>query len=181
LWRIEQIASGLGLKITDLLPELAEADTPLPSVVAPGVNPIWAVRLATCAADYRSYELRQIEALLAKRGLDASFEWFLPRQVCRPAKPAEGERFPRVVSLSDICRPEARTALIEQRGIGTTTALLWLSNRYRTNAGEVEPIVLRLDAWEYSRSSLAESRWLLLAFEESHKVLGWEGIDLAGG
>jgi hypothetical protein len=24
-------------------------------------------------------------------------------------------------------------------------------------------------------------RWLLLAFEESHKVLGWEGIDLAGG
>jgi len=162
LWRIEQIASRLGLKITDLLPELAEADTLLPSI-APDVNPSWAARLATCAADYRSYELRQIEALLAKQRLDTSFEWFLPRQVCRPAMPAGDGQFPRVACLPDICRPEARTALLEQRGIGITTALLWLSNRYCANMGEVEPIVLRLDALEYSRFSLAESPFGFLA------------------
>jgi hypothetical protein len=61
-----------------------------------------------------------------------------------------------VVNLAKICRTETRTALLDYRGCGTTTAFLWLSHRYCTNPLVIEPVVLRLDAWDYARFAINE-------------------------
>jgi hypothetical protein len=73
LWRIEQAASTLHLKITELLPELADADS-IGQPTVPDMVTGWATRLAQCVADYRAYELRQIEAALVRQGLSPTFD-----------------------------------------------------------------------------------------------------------
>jgi hypothetical protein len=160
LRRIERTAARLNRRIADLLPELA---SPRPqvlkteSVAEAEIQPIpgldWHARLSRCLADYRAYELREIERLLGEAGLPTSFEWFLDRQVSYPAAPLADEGNPRSVSLADICKPGLRIALSDHRGSGTTTALAWLSNRYCRDAMAVEPVVLRIDARDYADSA----------------------------
>jgi hypothetical protein len=161
LWRIEQAGNHLHLKITELLPELAEADS-CRTCSAADVTSDWATRLARCVADYRAYELQQIEALLTKQGLSPAFDWFIPRQVSL-AEAVPGNQPARIVSLADICGVETRIALQAHRGNGTTAALLWLSNQYCMNIVGIEPIVLRLDAREYIRYAINESPVSFLA------------------
>ncbi len=161
LQRIERVAAGLNRRVEELLPELAGA-RPQVSGITPGIIPDWATRLSQCASDYRSYELREIERLLGEQGLSPSFDWLLARQVYHPADQPEGGGA-RVASLANICQPGSRTALLDYRGSGTTTALLWLSSQYCTSTADVEPVILRLDAQEYFRSAVGESPYYFLA------------------
>jgi hypothetical protein len=110
----------------------------------------WHARLSQCLADYRLYELREIERLLSNEELPTSFEWFLDRRVSYPTALLAGESKHEAVNLTDICKPGLRIALLDNRGSGTTTALLWLSNRYCRDTTAAEPVVLRIDARDYT-------------------------------
>ena len=175
LRHVERAAVALGKTVEQLLPELATVQTGKPS---PMPRPIsaWAARLSRCIADYRRFELSRIEAVLARDGLDPSFRWFLDRQVFRPLSQARIEGEDSAVNLTDICKPGLRTALLDHRGSGTTVALLWLSHQYCTNAMNIEPVVLRLDAREYLRyAAINESPYNFLA----QKIYGKKRSSLA--
>jgi len=161
--RILQTDHGLAFDVENLLRELAGAGyvtqaadiAQVPDVaqipeVMPDSGLDWPTQVSRCVADYRAYELQQIERLLREQGLASSFDWFLPRQVCRPVNQSEvGKEMP-ALDLADICKPGLRIALSDSRGNGTTTALLWLSNRYCREETAVEPVVLRVDARDYA-------------------------------
>ncbi len=121
-----------------------------PSEIMPGPELDWHARLSQCLADYRLYELREIEWLLGKEELLTSFEWFLDRRVSYPASLLADKSNQEIARLTDICKPGPRIALLDTRGNGTTTALLWLSNRYCKDATAIEPVVLRVDARDYA-------------------------------
>jgi hypothetical protein len=151
LRHIERAAASLGFEIEDVLPELAEdslEQIPLASI--PDVIQDWNTRLAQCVADYRDFELSQIGKWLDKQQLPPFANWFQARWVCCPADQSEQEA--HLISLEDICEQKQRVALLDHRGSGTTTALLWLSNQYCENTKTIEPVVLRLDAKKYIES-----------------------------
>jgi hypothetical protein len=119
--------------------------------VVPGDSaPDWTTQLSQCVADYRAYESQEIDQLLGEQGQASSFDWLLPRRVYRPANQSEDKGEMSTLDLADICQPGLRIALLDIRGSGTTTALLWLSNRYCKEDLAVEPIVLRIDARDYA-------------------------------
>jgi hypothetical protein len=154
--RIVETAQNAGCDVGDLLPqepatiESQAIEVVQPSETVPGPKPDWHARLSECLADYRAYELRDIERLLGEEGLSTSFEWFLDRRVSYPAALLADGSNPKIVSLTDICKPGLRIALSDHRGSGTTTALLWLSNRYCREETAIEPVVLRIDARDYA-------------------------------
>jgi hypothetical protein len=117
----------------------------------------WRARLSQCLADYRTYELQEIERLLGEVGLSPSFEWFLDRRVSYQVKLSRDETGPHTVGLADICKPGLRVALLDIRGSGTTTALLWLSSRYCRDVTAIGPVVLRLDAKDYKKYAADQS------------------------
>jgi hypothetical protein len=161
--RIIQAGHSLGVDVEGSLRELAGAgyapqaadiaqspDVARTLEVVPDIVLDWNALLSQHVAQYHAYELREIERLLGKEELPTSFEWFLDRRVSYPVTSLTDESDPETVSLADICRPGLRIALSDHRGSGTTTALLWLSNRYCRDAAAVEPIVLRIDARDYA-------------------------------
>lgn len=164
LRQIVKNTARVNLAVGDVLPELASDDadatqilTPTPeattsAVVGGAVE--WEAQLARCVTDYRTYELQEIERLLREQGLVSSFDWFLSRQACRPANQAEVGEDSLILDLADICKPELRIALSDIRGSGTTTALLWLSNRYCRAETAIEPLMLRIDARDYADAAV---------------------------
>jgi hypothetical protein len=162
--RVEQVGRSMGLSIDDLFQGPSGATGPAPQI--PDEKPVstsWDARLSECVTDYRAYELRRIEQILEGERLAPSFDWFLPRRLRRPPCQPETEEGAHVVGLADICRPGLRTALLDHRGSGTTTVLLWLSWRYCTDAAVDEPVVLRIDAKEYRRFAVSKSPVQFLA------------------
>ncbi|MBE9508687.1 MAG: hypothetical protein IMY86_11635, partial [Chloroflexi bacterium] len=167
LQRIERVAAKLDLTIEELLQQpdddsthVAQASVPVPEVVLD-----WNTRLSQCVADYRRYELSQLKQWLDQRGLPPLADWFQIRRVYHRADRFEQGRETPLVFLEDICKPGLRTALMDQRGSGTTTALLWLSSRYCENPTNIEPVVLRLDARDYRRCAAGQSPYEYLARE----------------
>ncbi|HDM60106.1 MAG TPA: hypothetical protein ENF96_00435 [Archaeoglobus veneficus] len=138
---IELTALILGKKLEALIPELAGLEPEKPGA-APYTISVQSEHLSKYVADYRSHEMGRIESLLEKEGLTSSFEWFVDRQVYRPVNRIEDADEAPIVSLTELCKPGMRTALLDYRGSGTTTALLWLSWRYCVEEENLEPVVI---------------------------------------
>ncbi len=154
--RIEPAINVAGLELGEIWPEVVD------NYVHPGVA-AWAERLSQCVADYRAYESAKIERFLDEQELPHVWNWFVARKVCRPTNWPGCDDIAAAENLADICNPKTQTALLDQRGSGTSTALLWLSRQYCTNAANIEPAVLRIDAREYTRSATGESPFRFVA------------------